>query len=128
MDALHNECAHHHPTTRAGGWCDRMHAREKARCIMRLRHTRGVPPEGPESTANGPQPHVRFGWARREAPLDAPVGFDGYSYSITDIRFETMHRSRPGKFFHPKRSKSKSAKAAALAPTPVTAHPLKINM
>ena len=46
-----------------------------------------------------PKPHIRMGWARREAPLDAPVGFDGYSYGITDIRFETMHRSRPGKFF-----------------------------
>lgn len=46
-----------------------------------------------------PRPHIRMGWARREAPLDAPVGFDGYSYGVTDIRFETMHRSRPGKFF-----------------------------
>ena len=46
-----------------------------------------------------PKPHIRMGWARREAPLDAPVGFDGYSYGITDIRFESMHRSRPGKFF-----------------------------
>lgn len=46
-----------------------------------------------------PKPHIRMGWARREAPLDAPVGFDGYSYGVTDIRFETMHRSRPGKFY-----------------------------
>lgn len=84
---------------------------------------RGVPPEGPDPTAQGPQPHVRFGWARREAPLDAPVGFDGYSYGITDIRFETMHRSRPGKFFQPKKSKSKGAKAAAVAPPPITLSP-----
>ena len=46
-----------------------------------------------------PNPHIRMGWARREAPLDGPVGFDGYSYGVTDIRFETMHRSRPGKFY-----------------------------
>ena len=81
---------------------------------------RGVPPEGPDPTVNGPQPHVRFGWARREAPLDAPVGFDGYSYGITDIRFEPMHRSRPSRFFQPKKVKSKSAKvvqpAITLAP------------
>ena len=84
---------------------------------------RGVPPEGPDLAANGPQPHVRFGWARREAPLDAPVGFDGYSYGITDIRFETMHRSRPGKFYQAKKSKSKSAKAAAVAPPPINLAP-----
>lgn len=83
---------------------------------------RGVPPEGLDPGANGPQPYVRFGWARREAPLDAPVGFDGYSYGITDIRFETMHRSRPGKFYHPKKSKSK-AKAAAAPPPPVVLDP-----
>ena len=81
---------------------------------------RGVLPEGPDPMANGPQPHVRFGWARREAPLDAPVGFDGYSYGITDIRFETMHRSRPGKFFHAKKAKSK---AKAVAPPPITLAP-----
>lgn len=84
---------------------------------------RGVPQEGPDTASDGPQPHVRFGWARREAPLDAPVGFDGYSYGITDARFETMHRSRTGKFFHPKKSKAKSAKAALAAPTQVTLAP-----
>jgi COMPASS component BRE2 len=86
---------------------------------------RGVPRDGPvEAAQNNPQPHVRFGWARREAPLDAPVGFDGYSYGVTDVRFETMHRSRPGKFFHAKKpGKSKSAKAAAAAPTQVTLAP-----
>ena len=84
---------------------------------------RGVTPEGPDPTANGPQPHVRFGWARREAPLDAPVGFDGYSYGITDIRFEPMHRSRPGKFFQPKKTKSKTAKAAAVPAPTITLAP-----
>lgn len=56
-----------------------------------------------------PQPHVRIGWARREAPLDAPVGFDGYSYGIRDSRFDPMHRSRASTFFHPaKNHKSKN--------------------
>jgi COMPASS component BRE2 len=79
-----------------------------------VRIVRGVPTVHSEDAAapKGPQPHVRVGWARREAPLDAPVGFDGYSYGIGDLRLEPMHRSRPSKFFHPRTSKSK-------APTPI---------
>jgi COMPASS component BRE2 len=87
-----------------------------------VRVRRGVPLGGPDPTADGPQSFVRFGWARREAPLDAPVGFDGYSYGITDMRFETMHRSRPGKFFQPKKGKNKS-KVLGGAPTPITLAP-----
>ncbi|RMX91259.1 hypothetical protein D0867_15036 [Hortaea werneckii] len=82
-----------------------------------------APAEGDASAAaSGPQPHVRFGFARREAPLDGPVGFDGYSYGITDIRFEPMHRSRPSKFFHPKPKPKKGASKAGLttAPPPIT--------
>lgn len=63
---------------------------------------KGVPLEGsPASLAaasTGPLPHIRMGWARREAPLDAPVGFDAYSYGLTDIRMEPMHKSRAFKF------------------------------
>ena len=74
--------------------------------------------------SKSPQPFVRFGWARREAPLDAPVGFDGYSYGLTDVRFEPMHRSRPGKFFTPKKAvKGKAKHAAATGPTPITLAP-----
>ncbi|THW91143.1 Set1C complex protein [Aureobasidium pullulans] len=77
-----------------------------------VRVVRGVPAVHSESVtvgaSQGPQPHVRMGWARREAPLDAPVGFDGYSYGVTDLRFEPMHRSRPSKFFHPRTSKAKA--------------------
>ncbi|KAF2156567.1 hypothetical protein K461DRAFT_219279 [Myriangium duriaei CBS 260.36] len=66
-----------------------------------VRIVRGVPAEDEavSEAQAGPLPHVRMGWARREASLDAPVGFDGYSYGITDARFETMHRSRSGKLF-----------------------------
>lgn len=42
--------------------------------------------------------HVRVGWARREAPLDAPVGFDAYSYGLRDQCFEKVHMSRPKAF------------------------------
>ena len=82
-------------------------------------------PEDP-AAASAPQPHVRMGWARREAPLDAPVGFDGYSYGITDARFEPIHRSRPAKFFHPKpKSKAKNAYKAAVAPPALITLPIQ---
>lgn len=79
---------------------------------------RGVPREGPPVPADStlPQPHIRMGWARREAPLDSPVGFDGYSYGVSDIRLDPMHKSRAGKFTDDddkagsKKSKSKSSK------------------
>lgn len=45
--------------------------------------------------------HVRIGWARREAPLDAPVGFDAYSYGIRDVQGQKVHMSRPKDFFPP---------------------------
>ena len=38
--------------------------------------------------------HVRLGWGRREANLDAPVGLDGYSYGIRDVGGEKIHLSR----------------------------------
>lgn len=38
--------------------------------------------------------HVRLGIARREASLEAPVGFDGYGYGIRDINCEKVHLSR----------------------------------
>ncbi|KAF2859979.1 hypothetical protein K470DRAFT_217930 [Piedraia hortae CBS 480.64] len=71
---------------------------------------RGIPITGPvDDISTRSQPHVRLGWARREAPLDAPVAFDGYSYGVKDVRFETIHRSRPGQIFHPT-GKTKQAK------------------
>ncbi|KAL2206505.1 hypothetical protein CC79DRAFT_1322941 [Sarocladium strictum] len=43
--------------------------------------------------------HVRMGWARREASLDAPVGFDAYSYGFRDVSGEKVYMSRPKEFF-----------------------------
>jgi COMPASS component BRE2 len=61
--------------------------------------TKGVrPPKDGESKPEGGQ-HVRMGWARREASLDAPVGFDAYSYGIRDVAGEKVHMSRPKEFF-----------------------------
>ena len=63
-----------------------------------------------------------MGWARREASLDVPVGFDGYSYGLTDIRLEPMHRSRMSKYIddgsdkpQTKKSKSKLSKSKQAA-------------
>ncbi|OCF31049.1 hypothetical protein I316_07320 [Kwoniella heveanensis BCC8398] len=39
--------------------------------------------------------HVRIGWGRREASIDAPVGADGYSYAIRDVGGEKVTLSRP---------------------------------
>ncbi|KAL5594608.1 hypothetical protein BROUX41_001527 [Berkeleyomyces rouxiae] len=46
-------------------------------------------------------PHVRVGFARREASLDAPVGFDAYSYGIRDKEGHKVHMSRPKPFIAP---------------------------
>lgn len=93
-------------------------ARE-GRLYYEVKILRGIPPDGPRDPVDPrtgdtrPGPHVRMGWARREAPLDGPVGFDGYSYAITDARFEAQHRSRASKIFKPlpKGAKSKHMKA-----------------
>lgn len=93
-------------------------ARE-GRMYFEVKILKGIPKEGPKDPVDPrtgdtvPGPHVRIGWARREAPLDAPVGFDGYSYGLTDARFECQHRSRASKIFKPlpKGAKSKHMKA-----------------
>lgn len=41
-----------------------------------------------------PNAHIRVGWGRREAILNAPVGFDGYSYGIRDTGCEKLHLAR----------------------------------
>ncbi|KAI0484648.1 hypothetical protein GGR56DRAFT_34689 [Xylariaceae sp. FL0804] len=51
--------------------------------------------------AGGSHGHVRMGFARREASLDAPVGFDAYSYGIRDVQGQKVHMSRPKDFFPP---------------------------
>ncbi|KAI0015560.1 hypothetical protein F4780DRAFT_786591 [Xylariomycetidae sp. FL0641] len=52
--------------------------------------------EGATTDSHG---HVRLGFARREASLDAPVGFDAYSYGIRDVQGQKVHMSRPKDFF-----------------------------
>jgi COMPASS component BRE2 len=50
-------------------------------------------------TEEGVRGHVRIGWARREATLDAPVGYDAYSYGIRDVAGQKVYMSRPKDFF-----------------------------
>lgn len=57
--------------------------------------------ESSSSAAPTSHGHVRVGFARREASLDAPVGFDAYSYGIRDVEGQKMHMSRPKDFFPP---------------------------
>ncbi|KAI9731103.1 MAG: hypothetical protein M1818_007961 [Claussenomyces sp. TS43310] len=46
-------------------------------------------------------PHVRMGFARREATLDAPVGYGCYSYGLRDTAGQKVFASRPKDFFPP---------------------------
>jgi COMPASS component BRE2 len=100
-------------------------ARE-GRTYFEVKVLRGIPVEGPKDPIDPktgdtkPGPHIRVGWARREAPLDAPVGFDGYSYGITDSRFEAQHRSRASKIFKPL---PKGAKSKHMKPRPPHGRP-----
>lgn len=42
--------------------------------------------------------HVRIGIARKEAALEAPVGFDGYGYGLRDLNGQKITLSRPKAF------------------------------
>lgn len=46
----------------------------------------------------GDRSHVRIGFGRREAALEAPVGFDGYGYGLRDVNGQRVTLSRPRDF------------------------------
>lgn len=50
---------------------------------------------------DGGRAHVRVGVARREAALEAPVGFDGYGYAVRDVGGERVTLSRPRPYMAP---------------------------
>ncbi|KIJ68941.1 hypothetical protein HYDPIDRAFT_144413, partial [Hydnomerulius pinastri MD-312] len=52
------------------------------------------PPDAPDINMREGS-HVRLGWARREAPLNGPVGLDGYSYGYRDKSGDKVTLSRP---------------------------------
>lgn len=47
---------------------------------------------------DGSGAHVRVGVARREAALEAPVGFDAYGYGVRDVGGQAVHLSRVRRF------------------------------
>ena len=64
--------------------------------------TNGIPKRkrsDAHATEESPRGHVRVGWARREATLDAPVGYDAYSYGLRDVQGQKVYMSRPKDFF-----------------------------
>ena len=64
-------------------------------------HARTAATVSAKPPSQEPRGHVRMGWARREASLDAPVGFDAYSYGLRDVGGQKTHMSRPEDFFPP---------------------------
>ena len=69
----------------------------EGRWYYECRIVKGVkPPDSPEAGEIGG--HVRVGWARREASLEGPVGYDAYSYGIRDVGGQKVTRSRPVDF------------------------------
>ncbi|RYP71801.1 hypothetical protein DL769_004607 [Monosporascus sp. CRB-8-3] len=72
----------------------------QGRWYWECRITRGTVKGGGDGKVES-HGHVRMGFARREASLDAPVGFDAYSYGIRDVQGQKVHMSRPKDFFPP---------------------------
>lgn len=60
---------------------------------------KGGPGHMAERSPEGP--HVRIGWGRREARLNAPAGFDGYSYGFRDKTGERVTIARPTPYGKP---------------------------
>ena len=67
----------------------------EGRYFWECRIVSGVKRESDEPEDGG---HVRVGWARREASLEGPVGYDPYSYGLRDVAGEKVHMSRPKAF------------------------------
>ena len=92
-----------HVTTHKGFRMSRANVSvREGRWYWECKVTRGmVTHPSPSSTAppGNSHGHVRIGWARKEASLDAPVGFDAYSYGFRDVHGEKVHMSRPKPFF-----------------------------
>jgi COMPASS component BRE2 len=71
----------------------------EARIISGIVNDPQAPQNGRPTTS--PRGHVRIGFARREADLDANVGVDCYGYGIRDVNGEVVNRMRC-EFFFPK--------------------------
>ncbi|GAA96720.1 uncharacterized protein L969DRAFT_79636 [Mixia osmundae IAM 14324] len=56
---------------------------------------------GSAATRAGASAHVRLGLARREATMNAPVGYDGYSYGLRDKTGDKITLSKPESYGEP---------------------------
>ncbi|KAG6366254.1 hypothetical protein INS49_000430 [Diaporthe citri] len=93
-----------HITTNKGWRMSRANiAIREGRWYWECKITRGILREPPPPGSDQPESHghVRIGFARREAAVDAPAGFDAYSYGIRDREGQKVHMSRPKDFFPP---------------------------
>lgn len=93
-----------HITTDKGWRMSRANiAIREGRWYWECKITRGILREPPPPGSDQPESHghVRIGFARREAAVDAPAGFDAYSYGIRDKEGQKVHMSRPKDFFPP---------------------------
>lgn len=91
-----------HITTDKGWRMSRANiAIREGRWYWECKITRGLlkEPPAPGSEQAESRGHVRLGFARREAAIDAPAGFDAYSYGLRDKEGQTVHMSRPKDFF-----------------------------
>ncbi|KAH7107441.1 hypothetical protein BKA62DRAFT_133737 [Auriculariales sp. MPI-PUGE-AT-0066] len=68
---------------------------------MEFKIDRGGGDNTDHDATSGDGAHVRVGWARREAPLNAPVGLDGYSYGFRDKTGDKVTLSRPKPYGKP---------------------------
>ena len=97
-----DETAHHVTTDKGFRMAKANVGVREGRWYWECKITSGIPKEtgkpGAEEEARG---HVRMGWARREATLDAPVGYDAYSYGLRDVAGQKVYMSRPKDFFPP---------------------------
>ncbi|KAG9103037.1 hypothetical protein FRC07_010098 [Ceratobasidium sp. 392] len=74
--------------------------------------------DGKGDVTNPEGAHVRLGWARREAPLNGPVGLDGYSYGMRDKTGEKVTISRPKPYGRPFRTGDVIGLYISLPPRP----------
>lgn len=91
-----------HITTDKGWRMSRANvAIREGRWYWECKITRGILKEPPPPDSEQPESHghVRVGFARREAAIDAPAGYDAYSYGIRDKEGQKVHMSRPAAFF-----------------------------
>lgn len=73
---------------------------QEGRWYMEVRIGKGGGQQSGEASSVGGA-HVRLGWGRREAPLNGPVGLDGYSYGVRDKTGEKVTLSRPKRYGRP---------------------------